>query len=723
MISKRRRSPLALAAPVLVAALALFPLCIALAPTTARADTPAPAAAVHLTLDRLSPVAPQPGDTLVLAGRLTNISDSTLTGLAYELKMSDTPVIYRSVFDQYADAENAPLPATGMIGISPGPGLSPAIEAKRPSLAPGQSERFRIAVPVASLGLTDTWQIRELGISVTETTSLGFPIVGHLRTFLPWAPHGGSNAGVRAPLAWVWPLVDRPHRSTATTWFDDDLAPELGPAGRLGGLLAAGTSGEAHGVPLTWALDPMLVSDVNAMTTGYRVTTDGKTTTGTGTTAAKTWLSGLRTAVTQSGSGVIALPYGDPDVVAVVRAGFVTALGLASASGRTDLAHLLGTADPLQVGWPPGGLADQRTVSALTASGDRTVLLTDTAEPPTDGAPSATPAAHTTTATSTGPVDTVLSDSVLSGVATNGAANPDGARVSLQRYIAETFMIQQQAPYQARDVVVAPQHRWAPSPGYSKALLDDTAKLPWLHPIPFAKVQASPPDTTVARSLTYTPQSRRNELPPSYLRKVGTVRKDISAFGSILPQGNPQILAYTTAADVAMSSAWRTEPLLASSQLAALQTRVSTAMSQVRITTKAGSFVTLTSHGGKVPITVDNKLGTPVNVTVKLGSNQPRLSLSNGGAVSVLIPPHQQTQVEVHADAKTSGVFPLSVRLYSPNGSKYGLPVSIYVRSTVYGTITLVITGAATAALLVAVVIRLTRRALAARRATAPAGA
>jgi hypothetical protein len=142
----------------------------------------------------------------------------------------------------------------------------------------------------------------------------------------------------------------------------------------------------------------------------------------------------------------------------------------------------------------------------------------------------------------------------------------------------------------------------------------------------------------------------------------------------------------------------------------------------VRITSKGNSYVTLTSHGGEVPVTIANNLDTTVQVSVQVSANQ-RLTLSNDGRVVVPpIPPHQQTLVKIHADAKTSGVFPLEVRLLTPDGAHYGPAVHLYVRSTVYGTITLVITGAATAALMVAVAIRLGRRALAARRASTAQG-
>jgi hypothetical protein len=137
--------------------------------------------------------------------------------------------------------------------------------------------------------------------------------------------------------------------------------------------------------------------------------------------------------------------------------------------------------------------------------------------------------------------------------------------------------------------------------------------------------------------------------------------------------------------------------------------------------TRSRSFITLTSHNGRVPITVANDLNTPVHVVLKVNANQ-RLAFANGGRTLLTIPANTQFPVTVRAVAKTSGVFPLEIRLLTPDKRPYGATVQIFVRSTAYGTITLVITAAATLALLIAVGIRLTRRALTARR-TASASA
>jgi uncharacterized protein DUF6049 len=531
--------------------------------------------------------------------------------------------------------------------------------------------------------------------------------------------------------------TDRPTASKPDgTWFNDALAPELSTSGRLTGLLNAGSTAEdqsplghnAHtsNVPVTWAIDPMLISDAESMAAGYRVqgATSTTTTAGTGTAAAKQWLSDLRTAVTRSDASVIPLPYADPDVVAAARAGdFATTIGLATTTGSQLVQKDLPGVSILQYGWPADGLADQRTIDLLRATGDRTFVLSDTVAPPVGGPPPETPSAHNVLTTDEGPVSTLLSDSVLDADVESGINSPQGTRLALQRFLAETLMIQAERPSDQRDVVVAPDARWNPTPVYAAALLSDTGRVPWIQPISLAAVQDSPPYTAVERQrLSYPASARRDELSQDYLAQVSALRTEVSAFSAILPQGSPQIASYTTAEEQALSSGWRGEQRLAKAQVAALSESVRGLMNQVRISSLDNSYVTLTSHNGKVPVTISNGLDTAVTVVVHVAPNQ-RVTLSNGGRVTVNIPAHQQTAVEIHAAAKTSGVFPLSVRLFTPGGRglPYGDAVTLYVRSTEYGTITLVITGAATAALLVAVAIRLTRRAMAAKRTTAVA--
>jgi hypothetical protein len=195
---------------------------------------------------------------------------------------------------------------------------------------------------------------------------------------------------------------------------------------------------------------------------------------------------------------------------------------------------------------------------------------------------------------------------------------------------------------------------------------------------------------------------------------VQALSSNVQDFGAVLPTGTTATRSYDAAVERDLSSALRTDPerdVELSDDLAT----VDAAMNQVHIASADGSFVTLTSHRGSVPVSITNNLDTNVTVVLQVERNQ-RLQLSRGGQVTEQIPAHQQVSVNVQAAAKTSGVFPLRVRLLTPGGAPYGRSVRLNVRSTVYGTITLVITGAAMAALLIAVAVRLVRRAVASRR-------
>jgi hypothetical protein len=601
-------------------------------------------------------------------------------------------------------------------------------------LLPGQIETFAISVPVDSLGLPPSWQVRELAVLATATTATGGIDSGTLRTFLPWAPRTVSSEPVQ--VAWVWPLVDQPHRAVGPAWLDDNLARELASDGRLTRLVQAAdaaehpparTVGRHHrkvtppGVPVTWAIDPMLVEDATLMSKGYTVRgSNAHTSAGSGRLAAVQWLAALHGGV--DGAEVIPLPYADTDLVAAVRANLAGEASVATANGRALLTRALPSSELLRTAWPVDSLANQQTVDTMPGMGITSVLLSSDALPIIGGPPSETPSAHTTVPTGNGPLQALLVDSGLTGTVEQGATTPTDSSLDLQRFLAETLMIQAEGPNDSRSLVVAPDHRWQPPSGYAAALLADSGRVPWIDPVSLSSVLRSPLYTKVTRNpLDYPASAREAELRPSYLRQVRALKNRLVGFGTVLTAGTSTVLGYDSALQRLLSSGYRNDPVGRQQALTANRNVLQDQMNKVHIVTRSRSFITLTSHNGQVPITVANDLNTPVHVVLKVNANQ-RLAFANGGRTLLTIPANTQFPVTVRAVAKTSGVFPLEVRLLTPDKRPYGAPVQIFVRSTAYGTITLVITAAATLALLIAVGIRLTRRALAARR-TAHAGA
>jgi hypothetical protein len=467
-------------------------------------------------------------------------------------------------------------------------------------------------------------------------------------------------------------------------------------------------------VPVTWAVDPLLADDVAAMSRGYKVGTGRGTTAGTGTDEARAWLQALQSATGKAET--LALPYADPDIVAATRAGMSAEVQVAINSGTTLLSGLLSTT-PLPYAWPPSGLADQRSIDTLFAAGVSTVVLDGSALPPVQP-PVYTPGAHTTVRGRDSNLDALLTDTGLSTVVGIGAREPAKAPLALQRFLAETLMIQAEKPTDQRTLVVAPDRRWAPTAGYASQLLADTGKVPWVAPVPLSRALAAAQDTTIVRQpLSYPTTARRAELSRSYLGDVRALKGEADTFASILATpGDPHARTFDDAVLRGLSSAWRGQRAPATRFLDDAGAQLRVQMHKVRIASLPGSFVTLTSHSGTVPVTVSNELDTPVSVVVAISSQH--LKVSGGGRAAQTIPPHRQLAVDVRAEARTSGVFALDVKLLTPTGRTYESE-QLFVRSTAYGSVAILITAGATGVLLLAVAVRLTRRALAAHRGVA----
>jgi hypothetical protein len=310
---RRRRLPWFVAA----ICVAVTPLCGSVAtaaPTPTPTPTPTEALPVTVELGGITPLAPQPGQTLTLRGRLTNRGTDTVTDLQPRLVVSDTHIGTRGEFDGIADASDGP-PSPDAAAVT-----AADLTIARSTLTPGADTSFSLSVPVDDLHLPETWQVYEMGVIVSGTTPLGVDTVGQLRTFLPWAPVDQPGTGEPTQLAWIWPLVDRPHRITSTGWTDDQLANELRPGGRLDVLLTTAAAAQTQQppaarpaprrrrhhkvppapprptitpVPVTWAVDPMLVQDVQAMDAGYTVGSGKDQRPGAGRAAAQSSLLGV----------------------------------------------------------------------------------------------------------------------------------------------------------------------------------------------------------------------------------------------------------------------------------------------------------------------------------------------------------------------------------------------------------------------------------------------
>lgn len=646
-----------------------------------------------MTVEEITPKAPGPKDTIRLQGRVANTSPERLDGLQIRLRYSARAMVTRTQLDRYVAGR---LP-WGTAEIT-------STTKRLPALKPRASTRWRMSVPTSDLGLGG-FGVYPLAIEVLDAR---YQRVEMIRTLLPYVPEGPGRPQPTT-VAWLWPLVDRPHRVTDSTFFDDEFGSRLASDGRLRRLVDVAAQARARdgesALALTYAIDPQLLEDARAMSEGYRVRQDEEVQEREPSEAAADWLSDVRTLTTDATT--LAVPYADPDMAALTHAGLDDNLTLAVTRGERLAEEILGRDVTRDITWPPGGVLDQDTLDNLVVAGTRSVILADTALPPAQ-ALTYTPDAVATVPTIGGTVRVLVADSTLSRILGRNTWTPGAAVLAEQRFLAETALITAERPNQRRTLLIAPPRRWNPHPDFAASLLADAAQVPWLEASSLAELVTSSAEPVPRAPLRYPQTAREGELSAGYLDDVREMNRDVDRLTSIV---TPRSSEFHLAVLRTESAAWQAEPKLGVRFRRAVRHALDQQRDQVSILSRAPR--TLASTTGTVPVTIANDLEEHT-VTVRLRvtpRNRARLEIGDYQE-EVTVGPERKETVQVPMTARATGVTSVELQLATPNGDPYGDPVSLTVRATGYGTVALVITGGAFAVLFVAVGVRLIRRAI-----------
>jgi hypothetical protein len=757
----RGRRPAALTAggaPVLLL-LALLLTGLAAPPALASRTAPTPAAPaidddapVEVVVGTLSPRAPSsPAEPFRLAGRLVNQGDVPVEGLRVRLTVGG---VLRS---RSALAEAAAAPGGGR---PRGREVEPAFD----DLAAGASTSFEVELPVGDLGLTRLG-VYPVGLQVRGRVddARRATLVGEASTFVPWFPEGAPQP---TRLAFLWPLVDVPQRAPTGVFLDDGLGKALSrpsadrAGGRLGRLLAAARAGapgecdpaapsapaspapvapcRADPVPITYAVDPALLDAVAALTSSHRVLgEDGTPRTHAADDRAAQWLGDLQEALAGApGTGndpplpagdLLALPFADPDVVALTRtAGALSGdVEQLRALGSRIAADVTGAQPTDQVAWPPPGRLTSAALDATVAAGAEAVVLGPDALPAPRFDVARTPGTRTDLSAATaGRVTALVVDEALSSLLTTTAGDPgwQGERLAEQRWLAETAMLAAERPGESRTVLVALPRRSDVDPEVAGPALRDAGRLPWLCPVALTAVVEGREHCPGAPAVPTEPEDRgdlepglgADELSPVFLRRVAQVHaRGQQLTDDVLVPGS-DAAAETKARLLrargrTLSSAWRDDRAGGRRMLDLLEDEVSRLRGQVRLSTSGQALLTSTS--GVIDVVISNELDQPVTVGVAL--NDPiEARLTSTDTDLRTIGASQAVPVRVRVEARTSGRFVVRATLLDREGRPFGEPVELIARSTGYGRLALAVTGVGAGVLLVAVGVRIVRRAL-----------
>jgi hypothetical protein len=669
---------------------------------------------VSIDLTRFEPRVVDPTSEITLTVRLTNTGDAPVTHLALRLQRG-AGFTTRS---ELVAADRDPEPDTT---------VAAAFQDVSFQLEPGVPRTFTYKVPAAELRL-DRAGVYPVLLNVNGMVQGTTRRVGQVRSYVVEPP---TEAMAHTTVAWLWPLTGRSHRDAAGHFLDDDLARDIRSGGRLDRVLATleklprstqpGTVQAAPAVPVTLAVDPALVEELEVMAAGPYAVKDSD---GSGTQDALAFLQRLKSLAAVV--PVVALPYGDVDADALQAAGLADVVtrslpgtaagtahddrgtghqvspsaggqdGAATGVGAQILTEALGVRPRTDLAWLPSGPVRTETLDTLRHGGVGEVVLPAGALAGGDaalglGRPIAD--AHGAVALAGGDLPTLVGDSGLGDLA-DGRTADGGPRVAEQRYLAELTLLSMQAPATAvpgPTVLVTPPRDVDPDPAGVASMMADTAQLPWLQAGSVDSVDAvpaTPPGALTGPAVT-------SGLDAAGLAQVSaavSVRDGLA--GAAVRDAAAALAPYDAAIARASSLEWRN----ATARFRLTARDVRTALGRlgdgVTLVAPADGTYSLASNDAPLILTVRNDLPFAVQVLLQLRTTSVGLQLGDIGRQTLV--PGQRTTLQVPTQVRHLGGFTVTAALTTPSGRALGDPVQIRVKSTAYGPIGLFITiGAA----------------------------
>lgn len=644
-------------------------------PASASSDMAAAHAqvSVALAIDSVTPSAPRPDGKVTISGRV-RVSGRAATGLTVLLRYSTVPLADRDGLRTFA--------------AGPSRTSDPPLIAARSALRT-RTGRWHFTMPVARFGDPATLAVYPISVDVVD--SGGTPLA-EKRTFLPVST--AKPVHRRTRIAWLWPVIDRPHQAEDGTIIGTGLRRELAPDGRLGRLVHIPRK-LADKVPLTWVVDPSIVDDAALLSRSHRVLRKGRTTTAAGSAAGTRWLHSLDSAI---GSAPVAVtPYADPDVAALTRVGMERDVRGQVRGGAALVRKTLHKKVTGRLGWPIGGLADNDVVDAYAFGGAHTVVLS-TATLPTDTSAGDVARGAARMASSDGKLRLLLADDTLTRVL-GEAGSAAGIR---QRFLAETALVTR-GDSAGATIVVAPPQRWSPSSALVDGLLHDSASAPWLRPVSTHSLHGG---TALDQQLAYPSHARDAELGRHYLSTVRAIRTQAGRLATAL-SGTDDPFALAVAR--LESSAWRDR------QEAGFHTRnrvkhaITKQTGQIHFINRAS--ITLSGSKADIPIVIANDntdRAATVRVVVRAPKNH-QLSIGSYREQQT-IGPGQKIKFKVPVQARAVGVSELSLKIETVQGKTIGMPVPLKIRVTDLGSTATWITAVAVGVIVLAIAWRALRR-------------
>jgi hypothetical protein len=698
---------LAAAAGVAVVLLGVAPLTAAADPSTsptvpgATAPVPAPPSPITVTLDSMSPRSPDARkltQVVTFVATLTNDTDTAYLGLQVTLERG-VPIVQQSQLDAAmttppdtntitARTDDVPkaLPARGTLRIT-----YKTTPDHEPDMCLCQTGVYPYALVVRGRTSTD------------EPTAE----IGRTQILVPSFPPDGPQPQP-VSVAWVWPLLDRPHRAMSEKVFiDDGLAGEIAPGGRLDRALKVAELTQDK-IRMTLVVDPDLLDSLSVMASAepYRVASGATTVPGTGHTLAIGWLNRLKNL--QTTHDLVMTAYADPDINAVTRAGLKWSTALDPQVQARLAPRFINYTSALT--WPADGVLTGNALDAAVAGGSATVLLSDTALP-AQNETEPRPDGVSPLPTATGEATALVTDSTLQKLA--GQIFTLGAlpATDQQALLAQLAIRAAQGPSVKHFAVITPGRYVDTDPNDAAATILSVAGTSWSKAVDArtAAATVAPVDRGALQLPVDAPAAELSASDMSSLR--GTVQR-VASLRSALDNADASALlgGFSAAVQRAESTAWRTDRSAGATRVAQLQSRSFDLASQVHLAQPTTNKYSLSSSNSPIQVTVVNDLDRAVTVRVTVSPGRGAVGFVSEPVEVANLPAHSRRPVSIPVRVSRVDKFSVVAGLSTPDGGTLGAPIDLNVRVTALGGITKTVTGVAAAVLVIALLRRFVLR-------------
>jgi hypothetical protein len=282
------------------------------------------------------------------------------------------------------------------------------------------------------------------------------------------------------------------------------------------------------------------------------------------------------------------------------------------------------------------------------------------------------------------------------GLAAHGAGARDPV-LAARHLLADLAVIYFDRPGRPGGVVVAPPLRSRLSPAFVEAVLDGLRASPILQGSTLDDIfEGVPPATATAGRRPLVRTLAPPPAPPPRITAGGVraARRRLEAFATILPADAPVYDRIDRTLLTSQSS--ELTPRTRAAYLDGVGDQIDAELAMIQI--PRDRTITLTARNGEIPVTINSRTGYPVRATLRVESDI--LEFPEGDAVPLDLARPNTTRVFT-VRARSSGSFPLRVRLESPDGSLVLAETRFTVRSTAASGVAVAISVGAASFLLI----------------------